>query len=66
MLLSLTAVHAVYWSNARMRGAVVPALAVLAAAGASGVLRGTQGVTGSGVGSFGGEGKTDRIGRTSR
>ncbi|MEM9701875.1 MAG: hypothetical protein AAF907_05470 [Planctomycetota bacterium] len=43
LLASLTAVHAVYWSNARMRGAVVPAIAVLAAAGACGVGRETPG-----------------------
>ena len=66
MLLSLTAVHAVYWSNARMRGPVVPALAVLAAAGVGGALRKAQASAGPGVGSLGGEGKTDRIGRTSR
>lgn len=31
VVLSLTAVHAVYWSNARMRAPVVPVLALLAA-----------------------------------
>ena len=40
---AFTAVHAVYWSNARMRAPVVPAVAVLAAAGAAGLLRGRRG-----------------------
>ena len=36
---AFTVVHAVYWSNARMRAPVVPAVAALAAAGAAGLLR---------------------------
>ena len=36
---AFTAVHAVYWSNARMRGPVVPAVAVLAAAGLAGLTK---------------------------
>lgn len=32
LLLTLTAVHAVYWSNMRMRAPAIPALAILAAA----------------------------------
>ena len=39
---AFTVVHAVYWSNARMRAPVVPAVAVLAAAGAAGLLRGRR------------------------
>ncbi|MFH5806638.1 hypothetical protein ACG2DA_21525, partial [Alienimonas sp. DA493] len=63
MVVSVTAVHAVYWSNARMRGPIVPAIAVLAAAGACGVRRPGDAATTeterpSEVESFGGEGKS--------
>ncbi|QDT15971.1 ArnT family glycosyltransferase [Alienimonas californiensis] len=63
MVVSVTAVHAVYWSNARMRGPIVPAIAVLAAAGACGKrLRGegetTETEPAPGVGSFGREGNS--------
>jgi hypothetical protein len=33
LIAGFTAVHLVYWSNARMRAPVMPAVAVLAAAG---------------------------------
>ena len=67
---ALTAVHAVYWSNARMRAPVVPALAVLAAAGAFGVRRlngePAQVEPVSTVAPFGGEGESARSGAGSR
>jgi hypothetical protein len=36
---TFTAVHSVYWSNLRMRAPVLPAIALLAGAGAQGILR---------------------------
>ena len=74
LIASVTAVHAVYWSNARMRATIVPAIAVLAAAGACGrrELTGeesdeaTEPESPSGVESFGGEGKSGSLPATSR
>ena len=63
---ALTAVHAVYWSNARMRAPVVPALAVLAAAGAFGVRRSLQVEPAQTVAPFGGEGDSGPSGAGSR
>jgi len=42
MCLAWTAVHAIYWSNLRMRTPLVPGIALLAAAGLNSVLRGLR------------------------